>query len=79
MATIGRAKKRAISVSVDPALLAEAKAAGLNVSGVLDEALRNHLVVLRQSHWREENRAAIEDSNAELERNGLWCDPYRVW
>ncbi len=72
-------KKKAITVSVDPALLAEAKAANLNVSGVLDEALRTRLAAERAAKWREENREAIEASNAEVERNGLWCDKYRVW
>ena len=32
-----------------------------------------------EASWREENKAAIEESNAELERNGLWCDTYRIW
>ena len=33
----------------------------------------------REASWREENKAAIEESNAELERKGLWCDDYRLW
>ena len=32
-----------------------------------------------EASWREENKAAIKESNAELERNGLWCDDYRLW
>ncbi len=72
-------KKRAINVSIDPQIAAEAKAAGLNVSGILDAALRAELKAKREAQWREANREAIEESNVELERNGLWCDAHRVW
>jgi antitoxin CcdA len=72
-------KKKAINVSIDPALAAEAKAAGLNVSSVLEAALNAELKAVREAQWKVENKAAIDESNAELERNGLWCDAYRVW
>jgi antitoxin CcdA len=73
------AKKKAINVTVDSDLVAEARAAGINVSSVLGKALQAELKAHREAKWREENRAAIEESNAEVERNGLWCDKYRVW
>ena len=72
-------KKKAINVSIDPELAADAREAGVNVSGVLDRALRTELKAHREAKWREENREAIEASNAELQRNGLWCDKYRTW
>ena len=49
------------------------------VSGVLIRALRTELQARRETKWRDENKAAIEESNAEAERNGLWCDKYRGW
>ena len=79
MAAGSTPKKKAINVTVDPKLAADAKAAGVNVSGVLESALRAELKIRREALWREENRTAIDESNAELERNGLWCDAYRVW
>ena len=79
MAAPGTLKKKPINVSVDPQLAAEAKAAGLNVSGVLERALRAELKAHREAQWKAENKTAITESNAELERNGLWCDAYRVW
>ena len=72
-------KKKAVNVAIDPELAAEARAAGVNVSGVLDRALRIALKAHREAKWREENREEIETSNAELQRNGLWCDKYRTW
>ena len=71
--------KKSLNLSIDAELAAEAKAAGTNISAVLEKALRAELKAGREAKWREENRAAIEASNAELERNGLWCDKYRVW
>ena len=78
-ASATKSKKKAVNVSIDEALAAEARAAGLNVSGVLDHALRTALKARREASWREENKAAIVESNAEMERNGLWCDKYRIW
>ncbi len=63
----------------DPTIAAEAKAAGINLSGVLERALQAELKSVREAQWKADNREAIESSNAELESNGLWCDTYRVW
>ena len=72
-------RKKAVNLSVDAELLAEAKAAGTNLSRLLERALAQELKEHRWQKWREENRAAIEASNAELERNGMWCEKYRTW
>jgi antitoxin CcdA len=71
--------KRAVNLSVDRELLDAAKAAGTNLSALLERALRDELSEARRQAWLDANRAAIEASNAELERNGLWSDGYRVW
>lgn len=67
--------KKAVNLSIDAELLDEARTAKTNVSAVLENALRNELRERRWQKWREENRAAIEASNAELERNGMWYSP----
>lgn len=69
------ARKKAVNLSVDAALVEEAKAAGLNLSGLLERTLRAELTEHRIAKWRADNKAAIEESNAELERNGLWYTP----
>ena len=75
-----KASKKRVNVSIDVELVAEAKAAGIELSALLANALRDELAKQhRWAKWREENREAIEASNAELERNGLWCDKHRVW
>ena len=68
-------KKKAVNLSVDADLVAEAKAAGTNLSALLEKALREELRERRRDEWLERNRAAIDASNAELERNGPWHTP----
>ena len=70
--TAPKKPKKSVNLSIDAELAAEAKEAGTNMSALLETALRAELKAHREAKWREENRAAIEASNAELERNGLW-------
>lgn len=70
-----RAPKKAVNLTIDAEIAAEAKAAGTNMSAVLERALRAELRERRWQRWREQNRSAIEASNAEVERNGMWYVP----
>jgi antitoxin CcdA len=79
MADAAAAKKKAINVSVDPVIAAEAKAAGLNFSGVLERALRAELKAVREAQWKAENREAIESMNAYVEKHGLPLAKFRTW
>ena len=72
-------RKKAINVSIDPEIAREAKAAGLNVSGVLERALRAELKAYREKHWKAENKAAIESMNAYVEKHGLPLAKFRTW
>jgi antitoxin CcdA len=72
-------KKKAINVSIDPAIAAEAKAAGLNLSGVLEAALNAELKVVREKAWKEQNRETIEAMNAYVEAHGLPLAKFRTW
>ena len=71
--------KRAVNLSVDAALLGEAKAAGTNLSALLERALNGVLKEQRWQKWRDENRAAIESMNRYVEKNGLPLRRYRNW
>lgn len=70
MATASK-RKKAVNLSIDAELLADAKEAGTNLSAVLEQALR----MQRERKWREDNREAIEANNAQLEREGMWYTP----
>lgn len=69
--------KRAVNLSIDTALIDEAKAAGTNLSAVLEAALRNELDDKRWTTRRQDNRAAIESMNRYVAQHGLLADTYR--
>ena len=65
------------NVTVDAALLSEARALGINVSATLEEQLRIRVKQAREARWRAENSGALADANEFLRRHGLWCDGLR--
>jgi antitoxin CcdA len=72
-------RKRAVNLSIDADLVAEAKAAGVNLSETLERALTNKLRETRKRKWQEENRKATESMNEYVRKHGLWSDKYRTW
>ena len=64
-------RKRATNVSLDAQLLTEAKALGVNISRACDRGLALQIAEERGKRWLKENKAAIESSNAYVERQGL--------
>lgn len=73
----GVRQRRAVNLSVDAKLLDEARAAGTNVSAVLEAALEKELADYRLQRWRDENRHAIDDYNRFIAENGLVSDDWR--
>ena len=65
------AARKATNLSIDAAILADAKALEINVSRAAEtgiaEAVRNE----KSRRWLEENREAFESSNAWVEKHGL--------
>ncbi|GAA0559529.1 hypothetical protein GCM10008942_05010 [Rhizomicrobium electricum] len=68
-----------MNVSVDAALLAEAKALGLNLSQTLEDELRRKVHDEKVRRFKEESREAIEAHNRFIEENGIWSEKYRQW
>jgi antitoxin CcdA len=75
----GEAKmnKRATNVTIDPALLAEARALNINLSATFEASLREAVVTQKAAHWLEENRAALMAYNTWIDQNGLPLEEYR--
>lgn len=69
------ARKKSVNLSIDAKLAAEAKNAGTNLSAVLEKALQEQLREQRWQKWLKDNEKAIEASNDELKRNGMWYTP----
>lgn len=71
--------RRAVNLTLDAALVADAKALGMNLSRAVEEALRAKVSAEKGRRWAEENREAIKATNARVEREGLWSDDYRLF
>lgn len=68
--------KRAANLSVDAALLDEAKALGLNLSATFEGGLRDAVRVAKAAQWQADNRAALQSSNDWVEKHGLPLGEY---
>ena len=71
--------RRPINLSIDSALIDEAKALDINVSRVCEDALREHLRAEKGARWLEENKAAIANWNAWVAEHGLPLEHHRVF
>lgn len=72
-------KRKPVNLSLDTGVVAAARAAGINLSQVSEAALRAATKAEQERRWKEENREAIESSNAWLEENGLPYAELRLW
>ncbi len=79
MQTIPRsgAAKRATNLSLNSDLLHEAKALDINLSQVLEQALSLAVQKKRAEQWLQQNRQAIAQYNADVEKHGLFSDGLR--
>jgi antitoxin CcdA len=75
----GMSSRRAVNLTIDADLVAEARALAINLSQTAEEALRRKIADEKTRRWQESNADAIRLSNEELERNGLWSDGYRLF
>ncbi len=71
--------RKATNVSINEALLSEAKALKINVSKAAEAGLVIALAEKRSELWLAENRAALESSNSYVEQNGLPLAQYRTF
>ncbi len=67
--------KKAVNVVIDEQLIGEARRLDINVSAVLDRALREEVA----RRWQQENANAFEENRKDIEVNGLWSDGRRLW
>lgn len=66
-----RGRRIATNVSLDRALVAEARELGVNISEASTNGLADAVAKARADLWIEENREALESSNAFVESRGL--------
>lgn len=70
-------RKRPTNVSLDPQLLAEARALNINVSQAAEKGITLQIAEERAKKWRAENKTAIDAWNEYVESNGLPLARYR--
>ena len=70
-------RRKATNVALDPTLVADAKAVGINLSRVCEASLTAELKRVREAQWLEENREAIEAWNVWMLENELPLAKYR--
>nr|WP_295370610.1 type II toxin-antitoxin system CcdA family antitoxin [uncultured Sphingosinicella sp.] len=71
------ATRRATNVSLPTNLIEEARRLDINISQACESGLEATVAKTRAERWIEENREAIESSNAFVEKHGLPLAKYR--
>ena len=74
-----RAFRRSTNVSLPSDVVAEARELGINLSQACERGLVQTVAEARAAKWKEENREAIESSNAWVEANGLPLAKHRLF
>ena len=69
--------RKATNLSLDAALVDDARALDVNLSRAAEEGLRKAVAAEKGRRWLEENRAAIESSNDYIRKHGLPLAKYR--
>ena len=77
MMRTGNAPKKATSLSLDTALIAEAKQLGIGLSAAAEAGLRSAINDAKAFAWQSENAEALESSNEWIEQHGLPLAPHR--
>jgi antitoxin CcdA len=66
-----------VTVELDEALVAEARALGLDLSALTAGALGDAVRQAKAAAWAEENREALAQRRARIERDGLPLQEFR--
>ena len=77
MLRLDDAPKRATNLTLNSKVLDLAKELGMNISATVDELLAAEVKRRYWERWNEDNKGAIEDYNARIEREGLPLARYR--
>ena len=74
-----KSRTRPTNVSLDCALVEEAKTLGINISEASARGLEQAVAEARAERWLEDNRGALESSNAYVATNGLPLSGHRLF
>ena len=71
------AVRKPANLTLDAALLEEARGLGLNLSAAAEQGLRAAVAEAKAARWQAENAAALASSNAWVQANGLPLSRHR--
>lgn len=71
--------RKPTNVTIDAALVEEAKALGINMSQLAEEALAKAVSEEKSRRWKIENRAKLDAWNDYVDKNGLPLAKYRLF
>jgi len=71
------AARQSTSLSLNRALLDEARALGINLSRAAEEGVAQSIRATRAQKWRQENAGAMEDYNRFIENGGIPLAEFR--
>jgi antitoxin CcdA len=74
-----RGKTTPTNVSLDAALVAEARNLGVSISQASNRGLQEAVKAARAERWLEENKAALDSYNDWVEANGLPLEKFRLF
>lgn len=71
--------RRPVGLSLASTLVDEASALSIDLTRVVETALRSAIAAEKAKRWRDENADAIAANNEDVRLNGLWCDDVRLF
>ena len=71
--------KKAVNLSIDVALLREARECDINLSATLERALSDALRQQRRERWLVENKPGIAAYNEQVDAHGAFADTLRTF
>jgi antitoxin CcdA len=77
MVRASQARKTPTNVSIRADLVKRAKALGLNLSGLLEDAIEQAIRAAEREAWQHENAEAIDSYNEWIEKHGTFADRWR--
>ncbi|MCB9983171.1 MAG: type II toxin-antitoxin system CcdA family antitoxin [Rhodospirillales bacterium] len=70
-----KTRRKAVNLTINAAILEEAKALGLNASQAAEKGLISEIKKAKEKQWLKENKKAIEAYNQEIRERGLFFTP----
>ncbi len=72
-------KRKAVNISMDEALLARARAEGLNLSAELEQTVRAKVARIEAERWKRENRDALAAMADRIDAEGVAGEAHRSY